>query len=548
MMRLMNDLTDVEGWMSKVFDDAFVENWKKRVRAKEDDVSEPMLDWLVEELRFKAQIARYTDAINIHNGDVVKSDSVVLRDLAKDTKQAVKPLEKMEEYALGYNLGSDEGERDYVHPSFFPLVYGRSRILRDRTIGIDDAIAAIGQGDIIPVPKDPATTLSSRVAQQADIYVKPYSSNIQWLPFDVRFREDGGCYIASYINNVHPTKNRDVYHVIERVLEKIIPMWNMTLTPLKDMLHSRSRIEYRRAEYEKREQGTGPEYPQKLVRETQHELDDRIYDWRGGFYKVIQPEPGRFAPIAMPVQLAEGLPPEERNKHRIEAQMDLRHDYGDRGLQVILRIHNARLSPAHPEMVTKWHVEGQMNEHICASSLYFFDNENVEDPLVEFRQASDVEPLQDVIYDKGDSLWLEQVFGLKNNEPAVQEIGGITCREGRAVTWPNILQHRVTVRLKDRSKPGHCKAVNLMLVDPNIRIISTSNVPPQRLDWKDESEGLQELLADLSVDEQVHRLKRDENFPWTVQEAMEFMKKAREEREAFNHYQDVAFRSRTVSI
>lgn len=87
-----------------------------------------------------------------------------------------------------------------------------------------------------------------------------------------------------------------------------------------------------------------------------------------------------------------------------------------------------------------------------------------------------------------------------------------------------------------------------MLVDPNIRIISTSNVPPQRLDWKDESEGLQELLADLSVDEQVHRLKRDENFPWTVQEAMEFMKKAREEREAFNHYQDVAFRSRTVSI
>lgn len=167
---------------------------------------------------------------------------------------------------------------------------------------------------------------------------------------------------------------------------------------------------------------------------------------------------------------------------------------------------------------------------------------------MEFRQASDVEPLQDIIYEKGDTLWLEQVFGLKNNGPAVQEIGGITCKEGRAVTWPNVLQHRVTVRLKDRSKPGHCKAMNLMLVDPNIRIISTSNVPPQRLDWLDESEGLQKLLADPTVSEQVQRLKRDHNFPWTVQEAMEFMEVAREERSAFNHYQDVAFHSRTVSI
>lgn len=350
----------------------FVENWKKKVRAKEDDISEPMMDWLVEELRFKAQIARYADAINIHNGDVVKSDSVVLRDLVKDTKAAIKPLEKMEEYSLGYHLGSDEGERDYIHPSFFPLVYGRSRILRDRTIGIDDALEAIGQGEIIAVPRDPTHVLSWRVAQRADIYVKPFSSNIQWLPFDVRFREDGGCYIASYINNVHPIKNRDVYRIVERALEKIIPMWNMTLTPLKDMLHSRSRIEYSRVEYEKRDPGTERDYPQKLVRETQHELDDRIQKWRGGYYKVIQPEPGRFAPIAMPVRLVEELPPEERNKHRVEAQMDLREDYGERGLQVVLRIHNTRLSPANPEMITQWHVEGQMVRTLPSPVCLFF--------------------------------------------------------------------------------------------------------------------------------------------------------------------------------
>lgn len=39
------------------------------------------------------------------------------------------------------------------------------------------------------------------------------------------------------------------------------------------------------------------------------------------------------------------------------------------------------------------------------------------------------------------------------------------------------------VRLKDRTKPGHRRFVALWLVDPHQRIVSTANVPPQRLDW-----------------------------------------------------------------
>jgi hypothetical protein len=45
-------------------------------------------------------------------------------------------------------------------------------------------------------------------------------------------------------------------------------------------------------------------------------------------------------------------------------------------------------------------------------------------------------------------------------------------------------QHRVSAfRLRDPTKPGHRRFIALWLVDPNRRIISTANVPPQQQDW-----------------------------------------------------------------
>ena len=45
-------------------------------------------------------------------------------------------------------------------------------------------------------------------------------------------------------------------------------------------------------------------------------------------------------------------------------------------------------------------------------------------------------------------------------------------------------QHRVSgFKLADPTKPGYRRFLALWLVDPNLRIISTANVPPQRQDW-----------------------------------------------------------------
>jgi hypothetical protein len=73
---------------------------------------------------------------------------------------------------------------------------------------------------------------------------------------------------------------------------------------------------------------------------------------------------------------------------------------------------------------------------------------------------------------------------MENEEAAVQEVGSVLCSEGRLLTFPNILQHRVQpFSLADGTKRGHRKILALFLVDPNIRVIGTANVPPQQRDW-----------------------------------------------------------------
>ena len=76
-------------------------------------------------------------------------------------------------------------------------------------------------------------------------------------------------------------------------------------------------------------------------------------------------------------------------------------------------------------------------------------------------------------------------------------------KEGRLLTFPNVLQHRIEpFELKDRTKSGHRKVLALFLVDPHVRIPSTSIIPPQQREWWDEGlaaqvMGSEELARDF---------------------------------------------------
>jgi hypothetical protein len=116
----------------------------------------------------------------------------------------------------------------------------------------------------------------------------------------------------------------------------------------------------------------------------------------------------------------------------------------------------------------------------------------------------------DISYEQERHEFLQQIYGFhedfqnQNNELITQELGSVVSKEGRIITFPNTLQHQVSpFSLADPSKPGHRKILALFLVDPHLRIISSANVPPQREDWRPETqkcgEGAQQVLDGEAV-------------------------------------------------
>lgn len=178
-----------------------------------------------------------------------------------------------------------------------------------------------------------------------------------------------------------------------------------------------------------------------------------------------------------------------------------------------------------------------------------YENENMETPLMEFRHNIESMTLGEVDHEPNDYIWLKQVFGLANGEQAIQRPGSIKCSVGRTVIYPSTLQHRMThFELKDKSKPGFTRALVFYLVDPNIRIISTANIPPQRLDWtldvNGDEENLKGTLASLALDNK----DKKGPMPMSLTEALELRYKFLEEIMEFTKYQHVAFESPVLML
>jgi hypothetical protein len=164
--------------------------------------------------------------------------------------------------------------------------------------------------------------------------------------------------------------------------------------------------------------------------------------------------------------------------------------YRDSGLQIIVKLASIELTPEKPHFpVGGWHVEGQMNESICATALYYLDSENITDNSLSFRMQTSAYMNDDNGYDVGQDAyhWLEAVYGTSlggSNSPCLQNYGNVQTRQGRLLAFPNVFQHRVSpFKLVDPTKPGHRRFVALWLVDPTKRIISTANIPPQQMTW-----------------------------------------------------------------
>ena len=119
--------------------------------------------------------------------------------------------------------------------------------------------------------------------------------------------------------------------------------------------------------------------------------------------------------------------------------------YHDSGLQIIVKMASIELTPEKPEFpVGGWHIEGQMNENICATALYYLDSENITDNSLSFRMQTSAYMNDEDEYSVGqDSYhWMEQVYGTNlgcGNSPCLQNYGNVQTRQGRLLAFPNVL-------------------------------------------------------------------------------------------------------------
>lgn len=533
MMAVMNQLMEKPDWHKKIFDKFIVDKWSAEALCLAD-FSETMWQYCVAELRYKAVHFEETGIVVPIDLDsqVLYSDGAIGRQTLEALVKSVAPLENVPDSEKDWHPGSNGQVLNLVHPSLFPLVFGRSKVLKQNFLNLESCISHCGQGQPIQAP--PEVTKKLYGGEYVDDL---WSRNYQWLPCEVDISDKNNAKIVSYINNLHPDVHKSLYCAIEDVITKSLPLWARTLEtfgfePPKRRIefHDISWAEPRGEACSEDSQGAD-ELDENTAPATRSQspasadsTDD--YFWREEIKTLVKPEPQDFSPHDREFRNCfTGTRRHDHYSYVLPATpLNLLDDY--RQLQVIVKLANIQLTPDKPDYPGgSWHVEGQLNEHIVVSSLLYYDQHNISPSYLAFRQNVDTRnETQDFpSYGQEEYAQFEDLMGIMNEEDASQELGQVLTKKGRLVVFPNVLHHRVPpFSLQDPSKPGHRKILAIFLVDPHLKILSTAHVPPQQ-DWwaaellqkQKDIKGLNKLPAEV-MNQIIDEI---DGFPMSLEEA-----------------------------
>ena len=121
------------------------------------------------------------------------------------------PLEAVPDSERDWHPGSNGFVLNLVHPNLYPIVYGRTM----SKIPGSDTATVLGPPELFGVNP------------------KFVSKRFQWIPSDFSVDDHGKVTLVSpYINNIHPTHQKELYSVIPVILERALPMFERVLSDL----------------------------------------------------------------------------------------------------------------------------------------------------------------------------------------------------------------------------------------------------------------------------------------------------------------------------
>jgi len=156
-----------------------------------------------------------------------------------------------------------------------------------------------------------------------------------------------------------------------------------------------------------------------------------------------------------------------------------------RPLQVIVKVGSINLDPSKSHYPGgSWHIEGMPQEHIAATAIHYVDVDNITDSFLEFRKPVILNEYA-LDYPQSDHKYTTHHYGLEPQShfdgQMNRYLGLIRCHEGASVVFPNDIQHRVKdFSLVDGATSSLRTILAFFIIDPDHRIISTEDVPPQQ--------------------------------------------------------------------
>ena len=361
-------------WHIKRLNPNIVSRWEAEALAQGCTIEQ--FKYVIDELEYYDSLR--SDFIEVASVDGVwRASALFPHHLKSQFALLISKLSTIPDKDKDWHPGSDNKVLDLVHPGLYLFVSGKTR-----------TIELVEAGD---PPFERNSGIPTKLPELQGMFV---SAHYQWIPTPVVVNDKYQVEFLSYINNLHPTHHQDLYVVLGEMFQRTLPLFERVLGFLKSPLQPK--IDLR--DFQIYSSASEPEQEED---ETDSDYDNRLEEW----WDRRRP----LNPIPIPTFTKRVLPLVSLRSCR---------------LQVIVKIQEIQLTPERPTYDGGvWHVEGMENERIVATAIYYYECSNITESTLSFRQAV-CEPE----YEQNDDRGMNEVYGLSNEAPLVQELGSVVTK------------------------------------------------------------------------------------------------------------------------